>query len=162
SLQLPDLCGLLWLFGNRPRPRPAVRLPAAGQFQPAIHFRLLLRVLDPVAYLAVVVAKDLSLHSARGEPERHCENLSQPDDRDDDRGSLARRQPELRLVGHAAWGLPGHRASVSEVLPDRPSGRTSHPDGRGFPLRDDALDLLQASELRPGARISARDVHAVE
>src|SRR6201999_3930398 len=64
-VQLPDLRRLLRLLLDRARPGTAFRLSSAGQFQPALHLRLVLGILDALAYFAVDLAQDLSLHPAR-------------------------------------------------------------------------------------------------
>ena len=81
----------------------AVRLSPAGQLQPALHLGLVLRVLDPLAHLAVdLAAGPISTSRSGGNRQRHGPDLPQPDDRDDARRALAWREPELRAVGHAA------------------------------------------------------------
>ena len=46
-----------------------------------------------------------------------CTNLSQPDDRDDARRALARREPELRAVGNAARFAARDRTAVPGAVP---------------------------------------------
>src|ERR1700692_1494671 len=101
-LQLSDLCGLFRLYRDRDRAWAALRLSAADQFQPALHLRVLLRILDALAHFVINLAADLSLHPAGWQPPWGVPNLSEHHDRDGTRRPLARRRPKLSCLGHHA------------------------------------------------------------
>src|SRR5207247_9825444 len=101
------LCGLFRLFRDFDRAWSPVRLPPANQLQSALHLDLVLRVLDALAHLAVELAADLSLRSARLQPPWRVANLFEPDDRDGTGRPLARRRPRLFDVGAAARSAAG-------------------------------------------------------
>src|SRR5579863_9817925 len=111
ALWLSDLRGFLRLYRDRDRARPVVRLPAADQFQPALHFRFLRRILDTLAYFLVDLATHVSLHPARRQPPRYVANLSEHHDRDGTRRPLAWRGAQLSHLGRHARRLSGARAN---------------------------------------------------
>ncbi len=115
-LQLSDLRRLLRLFGDRDRPRAAVRLSPADQLQSALYLDLVLRVLDALAYLAVDLAADLSLRPPRRQPPwdwRTYLNLMIVMGLG---GALARRGPQLRCAGPAARAAAGARTALPDAL----------------------------------------------
>src|SRR5258708_32416199 len=107
SLQLPDLCRLLRLFSHRRRPRPAVRLPPAGQLQSSLYLPVVRRVLDPLAHFAFELAADLSLYPAWRQSVRLAAHQDQSDDRDGTGRPLAWRRYQLPDVGRDARYIAG-------------------------------------------------------
>ncbi|MGY0569779.1 MBOAT family O-acyltransferase [Bradyrhizobium sp. RDM12] len=100
------------------------------------------------------------LYIPLGETGRAGPDLPQSDDRDDARRTLARREPELRLMGHAARPAARPRAAASGAARRSRACGAGRPPGRGVFLRDDAVDLLQAAKPRSRARLSLRHVRA--
>ena len=138
-----------------------VRLPPADQLQSALHLDLVLRILDALAYLAVDLAADLSLCSARRQSPWPVADLLELDDRDGVRRPLARRRPWLLDVGAAARPAAGARTSfVGAARFDRLCDVSSGADDRRLCLRHHALDFLQAAELRSCGRLPRGDVYA--
>ena len=55
--------------------RNPIRIPAAGQLQPALHLCVLFGVLDALAHLPFQLAPHLSVYSSRRQPARRTQNL---------------------------------------------------------------------------------------
>ncbi len=85
-----------------------------------------LRLLAPVAHLALDLAARLPVHPARRQPEGVAPDPAQPDDHDAARWPVARRRVDVRGLGRPARVLPRRRTVSAEAL----RGRDDRPDAR--------------------------------
>ncbi|CAA9332689.1 MAG: Probable poly(beta-D-mannuronate) O-acetylase, partial [uncultured Gemmatimonadaceae bacterium] len=155
-----DLLRLRRLHHHRDRRLARARLLAHRQLPLPVRGDRLLRLLAPLAHLALHLAARLPLHPARRQPRHHRAHLRQPHAHDAPGRALARRGVDLRGVGRAARALPGGGAVPQAAA--RAARRLAH---RRRPARARAADVPARERhlgLLPRPRLRHRHARALE
>src|SRR5262249_11071367 len=87
-------------------------------------------VLAALAHLAVELAARLPVHSARWQPRWDLAHLSEPDDHDDARRTVARGELDVRRLGRPARTAAGRPSRNAGILRGTASPRQGPADGR--------------------------------
>jgi len=153
-----DLFRLLGLQRHRDRERASTRLRLSGQLRPPVPRSQHRRVLASLAHLALDLAARLSLHPARREPPRAAAHAAQPHADDAARGTLARRQLDVRRLGRVSRCVIVRASSPRREAERIAEGcRTPPRYGVNVRARDDRLGLLPRRKFRGRVPRSARD-----
>src|SRR3981081_1206219 len=109
-----DLPRFLWLYRHWARVGPAAGLPHTDQLPPALPCDERSRLLEALAYLALILATGLPLHSVGRVAWLALANAPQPDDHDGPWWALAWGRMALPRVGSRPRQRPGGESCMAD------------------------------------------------
>src|SRR5882757_8801458 len=112
TLQLPNICGLFWLLGDRRRTSAPIRISATRELQQALHLAINCGVLEALAHLTLELAQDISLHTVGWKQARRPADLCELDCRHGPWRPLAWCRLELLVMGSDARRIIGRRETT--------------------------------------------------